>query len=30
MTEAQFQHMLDQHPMGIGQPEDVANAVAFY
>ena len=29
MTEAQFQHMLDQHPMGLGQPEDVANAVAF-
>lgn len=29
MTESQFQHMLDQHPMGIGQPEDVANAVAF-
>ncbi|PTA50810.1 NAD(P)-dependent oxidoreductase [Shewanella morhuae] len=29
MTEAQFQHMLDQHPMGMGQPEDVANAVAF-
>ncbi len=29
MTETQFQHMLDQHPMGLGQPEDVANAVAF-
>lgn len=29
MTEAQFQHMENQHPMGIGQPEDVANAVAF-
>lgn len=29
MTEAQFQHILDQHPMGIGQPADVANAIAF-
>ncbi len=29
MTEAQFQHMVNQHPMGLGQPEDVANAVAF-
>ncbi|WP_434940381.1 SDR family NAD(P)-dependent oxidoreductase [Shewanella sp. HL-SH8] len=29
MTEAQYQHMLNQHPMGFGQPEDVANAVAF-
>ncbi|GGP38858.1 oxidoreductase [Shewanella algicola] len=29
MTEAQYQHMLNQHPMGLGQPEDVANAVAF-
>ncbi len=29
MTEAQFQHILNQHPMGIGQPADVANAIAF-
>lgn len=29
MTNAQYQHMLDQHPMGVGKPEDVANAVAF-
>lgn len=29
MTDAQYQHMLNQHPMGLGQPEDVANAVAF-
>jgi len=29
MNDAQFQHILDQHPMGIGQPEDVANAIAF-
>ena len=29
MTAAQFQHMLDQHPMGLGKPDDVANAVAF-
>lgn len=29
MTPAQFQHIIDQHPMGIGTPEDVANAIAF-
>jgi len=29
MTPAQFQHIIDQHPMGIGEPEDVANAIAF-
>lgn len=29
MTDAQYQHMLNQHPMGIGEPSDVANAVAF-
>ncbi|WP_372872414.1 SDR family NAD(P)-dependent oxidoreductase [Shewanella sp.] len=29
MTEAQFQYILDQHPMGIGEPVDVANAIAF-
>lgn len=29
MTDAQFQHMLDQHPMGIGKPEDVAHPVVF-
>ncbi|MBT1444941.1 SDR family oxidoreductase [Shewanella sp. JM162201] len=29
MTEAQFQSILDQHPMGIGEPVDVANAIAF-
>ncbi|WP_158770763.1 SDR family NAD(P)-dependent oxidoreductase [Paraglaciecola sp. L1A13] len=29
MTDAQYQHMLNQHPMGIGEPKDVANAVAF-
>ena len=29
MTTEQYQYMLDQHPMGIGLPEDVANAIAF-
>ena len=29
MTDAQYQHILDQHPMGIGQPEDVASAITF-
>lgn len=29
MSAEQYQYMLDQHPMGIGQPEDVANAIAF-
>jgi NAD(P)-dependent dehydrogenase (short-subunit alcohol dehydrogenase family) len=29
MTEAQWQAYLARYPMGIGQPEDVANAVAF-
>ncbi len=29
MTEAQWQAYLAQYPMGIGRPEDVANAVAF-
>ncbi|MCK5575899.1 MAG: SDR family oxidoreductase [Sphingomonadales bacterium] len=29
MTADQYQYMLDQHPMGIGKPEDVANAIAF-
>jgi NAD(P)-dependent dehydrogenase (short-subunit alcohol dehydrogenase family) len=29
MTPAQFQYIVDQHPMGIGKPEDVANAIAF-
>jgi NAD(P)-dependent dehydrogenase (short-subunit alcohol dehydrogenase family) len=29
MTHAQYQHMLNQHPMGVGEPSDVANAVAF-
>jgi NAD(P)-dependent dehydrogenase (short-subunit alcohol dehydrogenase family) len=29
MTDAQYQHMLNQHPMGVGEPSDVANAVAF-
>jgi NAD(P)-dependent dehydrogenase (short-subunit alcohol dehydrogenase family) len=29
MTEAQYQHMLDQHPMGIGEPVDIASAIAF-
>jgi NAD(P)-dependent dehydrogenase (short-subunit alcohol dehydrogenase family) len=29
MTDDQYQHMLNQHPMGVGEPSDVANAVAF-
>lgn len=29
MPAAQFQSMLDQHPMGIGEPSDVANAIIF-
>jgi NAD(P)-dependent dehydrogenase (short-subunit alcohol dehydrogenase family) len=29
MTEAQWQGYLAQYPMGIGRPEDIANAVAF-
>ncbi len=29
MTEAQWQGYVAQYPMGIGRPEDVANAVAF-
>ncbi len=29
MTPAQFKYIEDQHPMGIGQPEDVAHAIAF-
>lgn len=29
MTEAQFQHILNQHPMGLGAPADVAYAIAF-
>ena len=29
MTEAQYQRMLDLHPMGVGEPIDVANAIAF-
>lgn len=29
ITDAQYQHMLNQHPMGVGEPSDVANAVAF-
>lgn len=29
MTEQQFQHILNQHPMGLGEPRDVANAIAF-
>lgn len=29
MTDAQYQHMLNQHPMGVGEPKDVANAVVF-
>jgi NAD(P)-dependent dehydrogenase (short-subunit alcohol dehydrogenase family) len=29
MTEAQWQAYVGQYPMGIGRPEDVANAVAF-
>ncbi|MCL2913057.1 SDR family oxidoreductase [Shewanella corallii] len=29
MTQAQFAHIEAQHPMGLGKPEDVANAIAF-
>ncbi len=29
MTAEQYQYMLDQHPMGIGQPLDVAHPIAF-
>ena len=29
MSEAQFAHIEAQHPMGIGKPDDVANAIAF-
>ena len=29
MTSAQFDQIQARHPMGIGEPEDVANAVAF-
>ena len=29
MTEAQWQAYVAQYPMGIGRPEDIANAVAF-
>jgi len=29
MTAEQYQYMLDQHPMGIGQPLDVAYPIAF-
>jgi len=29
MTEAAFQGMVDKHPMGIGRPDDVANAIVF-
>lgn len=29
MTADQYQYMLDQHPMGIGRPLDVANPIAF-
>ena len=29
MTEAQWQGYVAQYPMGIGRPEDIANAVGF-
>ncbi|GGF24071.1 oxidoreductase [Aliidongia dinghuensis] len=29
MSEAQFEEYLQHYPMGIGRPEDVANAIAF-
>lgn len=29
MTEAAFQGMVEKHPMGIGRPDDVANAIVF-
>lgn len=29
MNAAQYQAIINQHPMGIGQPEDVAHAIAF-
>jgi NAD(P)-dependent dehydrogenase (short-subunit alcohol dehydrogenase family) len=29
MTEAAFQGMVEKHPMGIGEPDDVANAICF-
>jgi NAD(P)-dependent dehydrogenase (short-subunit alcohol dehydrogenase family) len=29
MTPEQYQHMIDMHPLGAGQPDDVAAAVAF-
>ena len=29
MTADQFQQMVDRHPLGLGQPEDVAYATAF-
>jgi len=29
MTEESFQGMVEKHPMGIGRPEDIANAITF-
>lgn len=29
MSDEQFQYIIDQHPMGLGAPEDVANTIAF-
>lgn len=29
LTAEQFQKMVDRQPLGLGQPEDVANAIAF-
>lgn len=29
MNTEQFQHIVDQHPMGLGQPEDIAHPIAF-
>ena len=29
MTDAQYQNMLDRHPMGVGEPMNVADAITF-
>lgn len=29
LSESQFNKLIDQHPLGLGMPEDVANAIAF-
>lgn len=29
VSDEQFQHIVNKHPLGLGEPEDVANAVSF-